>query len=55
VDVRITVSYPATDGSMPETVEVEWTGVDDSLDTDELTTVLGILLKAPTDRLKGTA
>lgn len=43
--VRVTVSYPATDGSMPESVDVEWF---DPPDVQFVAVVLAQLLAAPT-------
>lgn len=44
--VRLSVSYPATDGSMPESVEIEWTGQNAEPITG-LPVVLAQLLAAP--------
>jgi hypothetical protein len=44
--VRIAVAYAATDGRLPESVEVEWHGID-AVTTDDVVTVLDRLLAAP--------
>jgi hypothetical protein len=49
--VRISATYPATDGSMPESVEVEW-GLEpgDALAKEAIDLVLDRLLAAPSRR-----
>jgi hypothetical protein len=49
MNLRITATYPATDGSMPESVEVEFTDAAPG-DADLAQTVLGMLLRAPANR-----
>jgi hypothetical protein len=49
MNLRITATYPATDGSMPESVEVEFTDTAPA-DADLTQTVLGMLLRAPANR-----
>jgi hypothetical protein len=49
MSVRLSVSYAATDGSMPETVEIEWSDMDESAPGVVLV-VLDRLLAAPRDR-----
>jgi hypothetical protein len=53
VNLRIRADYPATDGSMPESVEVEWTEVEQAGEGAPLSfapEALDILLKAPRGR-----
>ena len=49
MNLRIRAEYPATDGSMPESVEVEFTDAAPG-DADLAQTVLGMLLRAPANR-----
>lgn len=46
--VRLSVTYAATDGSMPENVEIEWT--DETPDTDLMHALTGLLVGAPGKR-----
>lgn len=48
--VRISVTYPATDGSMPENVEVEWDLPGSEIPHDAFLRVLIALLTAPGNR-----
>lgn len=55
MNLRIRAEYPATDGSMPESVDVEWTEVvagDEMADLAQ--TVLGMMLRAPAARLSSS-
>ena len=47
MNLRITANYPATDGSMPESVDVEWTDVQTVEDCALALDVLDRLITAP--------
>ena len=52
MSLRLSVTYPATDGSMPESVELEWQ--DAIPPARELLPLLNRLLTAPAERLADT-
>jgi hypothetical protein len=48
VSTRISVTYPATGGSMPENIEILWE--DETPDPDLVHSLAGMLVRAPSAR-----
>lgn len=48
--LRIAVGYAATDGTMPESVEIEWADV--LPDPDQVHTLVSLLVRAPAARME---